>query len=75
MANRHLLHKSKLEEFKNYLESSGWTIQDTKGVFEVLRARHPLKKRPLIIYEGRSSEHLSVDDRDISIIQNFLNCK
>lgn len=74
MATRYLLHRSKLDEFKNYLKSEGWIIQDTKGMYEALRAVNPeVQKRPLIIYDGKSKEHFSVDDRDFSIVRNFIN--
>ena len=74
MATRYLLHRNKLDEFKNYLKSKGWVIQDTKGMYEALRAVNPeVQKRPLIIYDGKSKEHFSVDDRDFSIVRDFIN--
>lgn len=74
MATRYLLHRNKLDEFKNCLKSKGWIIQDTKGMYEVLRAVNPeVQKRPLIIYDGKSKEHFSVDDRDFSIVRDFIN--
>lgn len=74
MATRNILHRSKLDEFKTYLKSKGWVIQDTKGTYEALRAINPeVRKRPLIIYNGKSKEHLSIDDRDFSIIRDFIN--
>ena len=74
MASRNILHRSKLESFKEYLISKGWVIQDTKGKYEALRAVNPeVMKRPLIIYSGRSKEHLSVDDRDFGIVRDYIN--
>ena len=74
MANRRILHRNRLESFKEYLMSKGWTIQDTKGLYEVLRAvNKEVMKRPLIIYNGKSKEHLSVDNRDFWIVKDFLN--
>jgi len=74
MASRNILHRSKLESFKEYLISKGWVIQDTKGLYEVLRAVNPkVMKRPLIIYDGRSKEHLSVDNRDFGIVRDYIN--
>lgn len=74
MATRNILHRSKLESFKNYLKSKGWVIQDPKGLYEVLRAVNPeVQKRPLIIYNGKSKEHFSIDDRDFSIVRDFIN--
>jgi len=74
MAQRNLLHRSKLEDFKKYLVKNGWVLQDTKGTYEVLRAVNlDVQKRPLIIYDGKSKEHFSIDDRDFAIVRDFLN--
>ena len=74
MATRNILHRSKLDNFKDYLKANGWIIQDTKGIYEVLRAVNPeVQKRPLIIYDGKSKEHLSGDVRDFSIVRDFIN--
>ena len=73
MANRCLLHKSKLEPFKNWLEERGWTIEQTKGDYEVLRARYSERQQPLIIYEKLDAkEHLSITDKDANIVRAFL---
>ena len=74
MAIRNILHRSNLDDFKDYLTTKGWVMQDTKGVYEVLRAINPeVQKRPLIIYDGKSKEHLSVDDRDFGIVRDYIN--
>lgn len=74
MARRNILHRNKLENFKEYLISKGWVIQDTKGIYEELRAVNPeVMKRPLIIYDGRSKEHLSVDYRNFGIVRDYIN--
>lgn len=74
MATRDLLHKNKLDEFREWLFADGWTEEKTKGEFEVLRATKPNKKRPLIIYKRTDSkEHYSIDDRDTGLFFQFLN--
>ena len=76
MAKKNILHRSKLDSFKAYLKANGWLLQDTKGMYEVLRAVNPeVQKRPLIIYDGKSKEHFSVDDRDFRIVRDFINSK
>lgn len=40
--------------------------------YEVLRASKAGKQNPLIIYSGKSSEHLSFADRDIPVIGAFI---
>ena len=71
MANRHTLHKSKLTAFSDWLISDGWKIEDTKGFYEVLRAKKG--KRVLIVYERLDmKEHYSLSDHDNCIVRRFL---
>lgn len=78
MANRDTLAVSKLEDFKAWLIKDGWEIQDTKDMWEVLRAVKPERKFPLIIYKRYKTNndgkliHLSVLDRDMGVIRAFL---
>lgn len=72
MAVRNLLHKGKLEEFKEWLVIDGWTIEPTKGYYEVLRARKG-NRQPLIIYaRDNSKEHLTVQGKDVHIVRSYL---
>lgn len=73
MANRSRLHISKLEDFKAWLLKDGWSIEEPKGTWEVLRARKSDRKNPLIVYTRMDAkEHLSVMDRDSGVIGAFL---
>ena len=59
MANRHTLHISKLEDFKEWLVKDGWEIEEPKGIYEVLRARKYGRQNPLIVYtKADVKEHL-----------------
>lgn len=73
MANRHKLHISKTEQFKNWLNTNGWEILPlSDNPFEVIRAvkRH---ERCLVIYrKARAKEHLSYADKDADIVWQFL---
>lgn len=77
MANRHTLHISKLEAFKKWLVKDGWEIEETKGIWEVLRARKSGRQNPLIVYrKADAKEHLSIMDRDSGVVGAFLrDCK
>lgn len=76
MADRCLLHKSKLEDFKHWLVNDGWTIEPTKGSWEVLRARKSNHKNPLIIYDRNvAKEHYTVQSRDIGVVMAYINEK
>lgn len=73
MANRHMLHINKLEDFKEWLVKDGWEIEEPKGNYEVLRARKAGRKNPLIVYtKTDTKEHLSLMDRDGGVVGAFL---
>lgn len=71
MATRNLLHKSHLEEFREWLVKTGYQIHETKGIYEVLRASRG--GSVLIVYRKADlKEHYSVRDIDCSIVRRFL---
>lgn len=73
MAKRNVLHISKLEDLKKWMIKDGWELlQLSNNPYEVLRARKAGRPNPLIIYSGKSSEHLSFADRDMPVIGAFL---
>ena len=73
MAKRNVLHISKLEDLKKWMVKDGWELlQLSNNPYEVLRASKAGRPNPLIIYSGKSSEHLSFADRDIPVIGAFL---
>lgn len=73
MASRELLHISKLNDFEKWLEEQGYMILPaSKNPYEVLRAKKD--KDTVIIYcKAGSKEHLSIMDKDYSLIQRFIN--
>ena len=81
MANRHILSPTRLGAFKTYLLSNGYTINAPKGKYEVLRATKMGRKHPLIVYERHTTNagtplvHLTVTNRDVSVVINFLKSK
>ena len=57
MASKCMLHKSKLDEFKEWLVLRGYSQEKTKGIFEVLRMRFD-KSNILIVYDRiEAKEH------------------
>lgn len=72
MANRALLHMSKLKDFESWLEKQGYMILPTSiNPYEVLRAKK--SKDTVIIYrKGDSKEHLSIMDKDYALIHKFI---
>lgn len=76
MAKRNVLNVSKLEDLKKWLVKDGWELHPlSNNPYEVLRASKAGKQNPLIIYSGKSSEHLSFADRDMAVIGAFLRDK
>lgn len=75
MAERCLLHKNKLDLLKWWLSSRGYEIQDTKGIYEVLRAKKG-KDTVIVFRKSEVKEHLSVQQKDYKLIRQFINeCK
>lgn len=71
MAERCLLHKNKLEALKTWLVSKGYEIMQIKGDFEVIRAK---KDRDTVIIYKRldAKEHLTVQQKDYSLVRQFI---
>lgn len=65
MANRSLLHRNKLQEFRQWLVSTGHTILEPKGDYEVLRWKHSPPYRegePMpIVFDRNRGDHLTVN--------------
>lgn len=76
MANRNTLHISKLEAFKNWLIKDSWEILPlSKNPYEVLRASKLGISNPLIVYSGKSKEHLSFANEWLPVVEAFLHKK
>lgn len=71
MAERCLLHQSKLELLKWWLAQNGYQLQEPKGFYEVLRAKK--KKETVIIYKQSDKvEHFTVQQKDYRLIRQFI---
>lgn len=81
MANRHIIAVNKLDDFKAWLGTDGWQIQEPKGDFEVLRATKDGRKHPLLVYYrhdtngGKELVHYTVCDRDMGVVRAYLKKK
>ena len=71
MAERCLLHQSKLNLLKWWLSSRGYEIQATKGIYEVLRANKG-KDTVIIFKKNGAKEHFSVQQKDHKLIRQFI---
>ena len=67
-----MLHKSKLDDFKSWLEGRGWTNEKTKGEYEVLRMGWP-KEPPLIVYtKNDAKEHYTTYGISEVLVKQFI---
>jgi len=71
MAERCLLHFNKLDLFKEFLTTKGYEIQDTKGIYEVLRAKK--NKNTIIVFKkDEAKEHFSTQSKDYYLVKDFI---
>ena len=76
MAQRCLLHKSKINDFRLYMESKGYIELLPKNEYEILRMRNDDLTGPaktVIIYRTDDmKEHYSVQEKDYNIVVSFV---
>ena len=69
MRSRSRLHKSKLSEFKSWLESRDWNEEPTKDFYEVLRMKR-MGETLLVHRRNDVKEHYTTwgaSDRELSV--------
>lgn len=74
MANRNTLHKTKLGDFTEWLIQDGWTIQQPKGFYEVLRAKKG-KRTMLVFSKLEAKEHYTIPDNCMGTFIAYLKSK
>lgn len=68
MKNRTTVRHGMLRDLSEYLQKSGWKLQETKGKYEVLRAVRPGYPRPLLVHDRTSGGcGYSIDERDAKV--------
>ena len=72
MKDRMTVRHGMLGDLQQYLEQSGWTIEDPVGEYEVLRARRAGYPRPLLVHNRKERGcGYSVDERDKKVYQGW----
>tara|TARA_R110000787_G_scaffold272267_1_gene379639 strand:- start:356 stop:601 length:246 start_codon:yes stop_codon:yes gene_type:complete len=72
MADRNSLHRNKLEDFKVWLVGKGYNPVENHAQHEALRWK--VKGQPMpIIFNGKSSEHLSCNQSSLNFVYEFIN--
>lgn len=73
MRSRCTLHKEKLDAFRAFCEWRGWTAEAPKGLYEVLRMRHPDRKDLLIVHErDGATEHYTTWGESARMVSAML---
>lgn len=76
MKNRTAVHHGLLTDLALYLKRSGWTLEEAKGEYEVLRARKNGYPRPLLIHDRTSGGcGYSIDERDMKVYKGWHNSR
>lgn len=72
--DRFTLHKTKLEEFKEYCNDNGIAYRDGKGNYQVLQVM-TTKGWKVIYKRDDMPEHFTVDDNVMPIVREYLQSK
>lgn len=75
MRSRALLHRTKLEEFSQWLQENGWELEATVGSYEALRARHYQHREPILIYYRLSGDHYTTHGISLRMVTKYLREK
>jgi hypothetical protein len=71
MDKRCLLHKTKLEPFKTFLDESGIPHRPGKGDYQVLQVYLP-KIGWQVMFDKHSPEHYTVNEKLLPTVRRFL---
>jgi hypothetical protein len=75
MANRAMLHKAKLEEFKEYLNARGIGHRPGKGAWQKLQVLTPKYGWQCIHSRVDMPEHYTIQDKLTSLVWDYLKEK
>jgi hypothetical protein len=75
--NRGLLHKSKLEDFKQWLDSAGYEHRPGRGDYQVLQVKtnYPHGNWQCLFDRDNAMEHYTTPWPLESIVKSFLRSK
>lgn len=71
MKNRRIVYHGMLDDLRDYLQKSGWTIEEPIGKYEVLRARKAGYPRPLLVHDRERGCGYSIDERDMKVYKGW----
>jgi len=75
MAHRNLLHKSKLNDFKEYLDSKDIAYRPGKGPWQALQVQVPIHGWQCIFIRANMLEHYTVQDKLYFTVKRYLRSR
>lgn len=77
MRSRPYLHIDHVPLFEKYWQDRGWKTEPNKGVYDVLRMRHPDVPEPIVIIyrKDKAKEHCTVQSRGYNMAVQFIRDK
>jgi hypothetical protein len=70
MSKRNLLHKSKLDDFKSWLDSQGIQHRAGKGGYQVIQVM--TNKGWQVVFDKHSDEHFTVNEVLVPMVVKFI---
>lgn len=72
MSKRCLLHISKLEAFKAWLEANGHQHRPGKGDWQVIQVLTPDNGWQVVFSRADMAEHYSINEKLVPLVQGFI---
>lgn len=74
MRSRALLHRHKLDAFKEHVERAGWKLEAPIGAYEVVRAWKVIngKKQWAFVYDRQRGDHFTTHGYALALANQFV---
>lgn len=75
MRRRDTLHRTKVDEFVTWAKAEGYTVEQSKGIYEVFRLRNERKGELLIAHRRDGTDHVTTTGRLTSLVGRWLTMR
>jgi len=72
MRNRSQLHRTKIDEFREWLTAKGYELLEPKGDYEVMRWRGNDGKPMPIVFDRLQGDHFTVNETASGYVKTWL---
>lgn len=72
MANRRVLHRTKLEAFLSWCSGKGHQVETKERGYEVARVRVEGWRNPVLIYDRHDGDHLTIFGNGERLVTQFI---